>query len=193
MPTLYLIRHGIRINRTEETLLSPLGIKQAKQTAKYLLQKNIKNIYASPLPRTAQTANIIAQSLNIPIRLDDRLKERMIYDPSHGKTFEEFLLEWDKTMADRSYIPPYGNSAFDSGQRLTQLLEEIKQDSVLISHGGTIGDFLRNIFGDTNLTFLKDEEKNLQWVQISECSITEIFKDENGFALKRANDTKHLH
>lgn len=192
MPTLYLIRHGTRINRSEETLLSPLGVKQAKQTAKYLLQKNIKNIYASPLPRTQQTANIIAQSLNLPVKLDDRLKERMIYDAKHGETFEEFLLEWDKTMGDRNYVPLYGNSAFETGRKFTQFLEEITEDSVLISHGGAIGDLLRNLFGDAPLTFLNDKEKNLMWVQISECSITEIFKEGNNFTLKRMNDTTHL-
>ncbi len=169
-----------------------IGIRQAKLTARYLLKKNIKNIYASPLPRTTQTANIIAQSLNIPIQLDDRLKERMIYDPKHGKTFEEFLLEWDKTMDDRNYTPLYGNSAFESGRGLAQFLEELTEDSILISHGGTIGDLLRNMFGDDKLTFLKDTKKNLKWIQISECSITEITKDDNKLTIKRVNDTNHL-
>lgn len=190
--TIYLIRHGTRINRSEETLLSPLGVKQAKQTAKYLLNKNIKNIYTSPLPRTQQTANIIAQSLNLSIKLEDRLKERMVYDPKHGETFEEFLLEWDKTMGDRNYVPLYGNSAFETGRKLTEFLEEIIEDSVLISHGGAIGDLLRNMFSDAPLTFLNDKEKDLKWVQISECSITEIVKEGNNFTLKRVNDAEHL-
>lgn len=192
MPTIYLIRHGTRVSRNEDTILSPFGVRQAELTGQYFQQKNIKALYASPLPRTVQTAKILSKYIGNSAQIDDRLKERMIYDPNYGITFEAFLDEWDKTMADRNYLPIYGDDAFSAGERVSALIKEIAEDSVIVSHGGAIGDFLRNVFGDEKLQFVHDPKKNLQWVQISECSITEIYKEGTTFSLKRVNDTKHL-
>jgi broad specificity phosphatase PhoE len=194
MTTFYLLRHGTRVSRSEDTELSDVGIKQAERTAKYLENHTITAIYASPLKRVQQTAQIITTRLNLPITTDPRLQERMIYDGRKGDTFEEFLVEWDKTMGDRKYTPFYGDSAEVAGSRIKTLLDEISDNGthLLVSHAGSIGDILRNLFPDEALPFRSDPDKSLQWVHISECSITEIQKEGDQYFLKRVNDVSHL-
>lgn len=194
MTTFFLVRHGTRVDRSEDTELSELGQKQAELTARYVAKQNITGIYASPMKRAQQTAQAIAEHIQLPVITDARLLERMIYDGRAGDTFEEFLDEWDKTMGDRNYQPTYGDTAFAAGERLKALLDELPENGkyVIVSHGGIIGDVLRNLFTDAPLKFQTDSAKSLQWVVIGECSISEITRENNTYTLIRANDTRHL-
>lgn len=77
--------------------LTPLGVKQAVNTAKKLLAEgysnnNIAEVVISPLPRTRQTANVlIEQGLFTPdkIRVDERLIEPNAGD-REGLSFDLF-------------------------------------------------------------------------------------------------------
>jgi len=194
MTTFLLLRHGTRVSRSEDTSLSNVGIQQAIFTAHYLQNRNISYIYASPLKRTQQTASIIARHLKLPVITDNRLSERMIFDKTKGLTFEEFLKEWDKTMINRTYQPLYGDSSVQAGQRLKTVLDEISNDKVnlIVTHAGIIGDGIRTIFTDKRFSFLSDQATGAKWIQIAECSITEIIKEGSHFKIKRFNDTSHL-
>lgn len=48
--------------------LSPVGIEQARETARKLMDKKIDTVLCSPLVRAQQTAEIIAGELGIPIK-----------------------------------------------------------------------------------------------------------------------------
>ncbi len=75
MNTIYLIRHGEnKANLTREFSckkvdypLTPKGIIQAQQTAEYFRDKHIDEIYASPLKRARETAEIIAEALGLKV------------------------------------------------------------------------------------------------------------------------------
>ena len=178
MTTFLLLRHGTRVSRSEDTSLSNLGIQQAIFTAHYLQNRYNSYIYASPLRRTQQTANIIASHLKLPVITDNRLSERIVFDKTKSLSFEEFLAEWDKTMLDRTYQPIYGDSSVQAGQRLKTVLDEISNDKInlIVTHAGIIGDGLRTIFTDKPFSFLSDHATGAKWIQIAECSITEIIK-----------------
>lgn len=193
MSTYYLIRHGLRVSRDEDTALSDLGIRQAELTGEYLKSKNIQHIFVSPAKRTLHTAEIINSYLQVPQSTDLRLKERMEYEPKRG-SFDAFLDEWDKTMANRMYQPPYGDSAVHAGNRIISLLEELDDDNhyVCISHGGIIGDVVRNLFSESLYTLTTDLSKSLKWLNIPEASITEIHKAGKIYTLKMVGDISHL-
>jgi broad specificity phosphatase PhoE len=183
----------------ENTELSDLGKKQAELTAGYLKDKGIQKIFTSPLRRTQQTASIIDQQLQLGVTSDDRLKERLLYGDIPDISFEDFLIEWDKTSADRNYRPPEGDSAVMAGKRLQSLIEEVdSKDSVIliITHGGIIGDFLRNNFPEDLLPFQTDMRSPIipiiRYVEILECSITLVEKDDKKYSLKTVNHTAHL-
>ena len=193
MSTYYLVRHGLRVSRDEDTDLSDEGIRQAQLTGEYLQSKNIQHIFVSPVKRTLHTAEIINSYLQVPQSTDARLKERMEYEPMHG-SFEVFLEEWDKTMANRMYQPPYGDSATLAGNRIVNLFEELKDDKsyVCISHGGVIGDVVRNLFSEKLYTLAVDPIKPLKWLNIPEASVTVIQKIGHTYTLKMVGNTSHL-
>lgn len=194
MTTFYLVRHGKKESKNEFTSLSDIGIKQAELTAKYFKSLNISSIYASPLKRTQQTAEIISKEIKIPIVTDDKLRERMEWVPVE-ESFEDFLKEWDKTSIDRNYKPPIGDSSYKTGDRVKAVLEKIADSNssiLVVTHGGAIGDFLRNIFSDEQLSLKTRPLSSIKYVEISECSITEVQKINNEYALKRVNDVSHL-
>jgi broad specificity phosphatase PhoE len=66
----YFIRHGQSVANSQRVIagpdspLSALGISQAKEAAELLRSKNIDLIISSPMTRTMQTAEIIAEFIN---------------------------------------------------------------------------------------------------------------------------------
>ena len=195
MERLYFIRHGQRASKSEDTLLSDEGKKQAELTGKYLSSlSDISLIYASPLIRAQQTAEIISNALNLSIQTDARLTERMRWGDRIGESYNEFIREWNKTSINRNYEPPMGDSSYNVGNRVKALADEISNNQrvVIVSHSGAIGDFLRNVFDEKLLNFKTDPESSIRYIEILECSITEINKERNEFKLKRINDTSHL-
>lgn len=196
MTTFYLIRHGARESLKEDSPLSPLGIKQAEACAYQLTSSGIGSIYTSPLKRTLQTAKIIAHALRLHIKSDNRLKERLIWGDRPGESYDEFVLEWIKTSNDRNYKPPYGDTSFEAGNRVKSLIDEVADSGVknilVVAHGGIIGDFLRNIFSEDKLVFQIDPKSSVKYIEILECSITEIQKANKKHFLKSVNDISHF-
>ncbi len=80
--TVFLVRHGrTKANeeerfagRTDEPLLE-IGKEQARQAALHLAGHNISAIYASPLVRTVETAQIMAKILDAPVKIEEGLNE----------------------------------------------------------------------------------------------------------------------
>lgn len=94
----------------------------------------------------------------------------------------------------RDYILPTGQSSIIAGRRIEELINELLKLNlkkiVLISHGGVIGDYLRNVFSDKVIQSLS--ESFLKKLQVDSCSIT-IVEYENGiFAFKKLDSVSHL-
>ena len=68
---LYLVRHG----KDDETVrggwsdqpLTAEGICQAEAMSITMTERNIRHIYSSDLPRAMQTAEILAEKLQLPV------------------------------------------------------------------------------------------------------------------------------
>jgi len=80
--TLYLIRHGAtganlenRFAGRSQEPLHPSGIKQIQEVGTELESCNITRIICGPLSRTRQTAEILQNTLNIPVTVSDGLTE----------------------------------------------------------------------------------------------------------------------
>ena len=84
--TVWIARHGNRLDfvnpewfdtavRRYDPPLSEDGFVQAAELGQRLKTANISQIFASPFLRTIQTANEIAQILNLPIKLEAGLGE----------------------------------------------------------------------------------------------------------------------
>lgn len=85
-PEIWLARHGNRVDfvdrewaltaeRPYDPGLSVDGLIQAQRLGERLAGSGIREIYASPFLRTVQTANAVAEALDLPIFLEPGLSE----------------------------------------------------------------------------------------------------------------------
>lgn len=193
MTTIYLIRHGQKQPHAGNPGLTKVGLQQAKETGEYLKQFPVTKIIASPYKRTVETAQHICEVLNLEHTVHNALVERMNWS-DQGVTRQEFLQEWIKATNNREYIPKYGDSSLATGQRIHQFVTEVAGDNdhlVLVSHGGAILDYLRNVFGDEKITSLRTTYEEGEDFQMLNCAINKVVLDENP-KLELLNYTKHL-
>jgi len=142
---IYLVRHG-EVNNPDKIMyerlpgyrLSELGIQQAHKLGKYLSGKSVSAIYASPLERTRQTADIIASYHNgLSVVYDERLLE--VSTTARGLSLAQLTEErWN------FYKPKYtklgGEKLSDIWKRMQTAIHDIVkrhkgQEVVVVSHG----------------------------------------------------------
>lgn len=79
---LYVIRHGEtnmgkkELIATEEEPLNENGIIQAKKIGEDLRKLDIHTIHCSPIERAKHTLELFNLDKNIPVIIDERIKER---------------------------------------------------------------------------------------------------------------------
>lgn len=196
MVTFYLIRHGQKEGGSGDPSLDKNGQMRTRHTAKFLKNKQISQIFASPFKRAIETADIIAKELGLDMEVDDRLRERMNWGDKEGENYKEFWREWQKTDLDRDYQPSHGYSSRECGRRLKSFLEDVSKNFnnntiLVVTHGGTIGDLLRNVFLEKNLPLITNETSKAMYILIPECSVT-ILKKNKDFTVEKIGDISHL-
>ncbi len=140
---LYVIRHGEtemgknEIIATEEEPLNEYGIYQAKTVGNNIRKLDIDIIYCSPIERAKHTLKLFDLDKNIPVIIDDRIKERNmgIYE---NVPFSE--LDWDIFWNYNSDIKyPELETMKSVYERIEKFLDEIKlqnNNALLVTHGG---------------------------------------------------------
>ncbi|CAM3139330.1 histidine phosphatase family protein [Moritella viscosa] len=168
MKTLFfLARHGEtqwnKLQKLQGQLDSPLtktGLIQAKSLAQLLETPVIDRIISSPLPRAELTANIINQTLALPLQQHPALIER------HFGDWQGSLITDVNTHSDYNNIflqvtadaPPNGETGEDCARRfknaLIEIAETYPQQAILIM---THGDILRCFLEQVNQNSANDE------------------------------------
>ncbi len=163
---LLLIRHGESVANQErrnqgqlDSPLSPRGRAQALALSRRLAREPwpISTLYASDLSRAAETAQILAQELGLPLVLDARLRE---FDTGvlSGLTSEEIERQypdlWQQFQSSPTWVTvPGAESLDDLRQRLMSLVDQILAEHdpgetvALVSHGGSLGVLLSHLLG----------------------------------------------
>ncbi|CAN5565762.1 histidine phosphatase family protein [soil metagenome] len=131
--TIYLLRHavteatGTRLGGRTQAALSDKGRGQAQVTRDHLHDVDFKAVYASPLPRTTETAQIIAK----PHRLKVRPAEGVI-EVDYGKWTDRPLKPlyknklWPVIQQTPSLVTfPDGESMRGAQDRAVSAVEEI--------------------------------------------------------------------
>lgn len=170
-------------------------MKQAEVTAQFLNNIPFKEVLTSPKTRTKQTAEIIAKPHLLPVSTDDRLIERLEWE--NNESFDKFIAEWNKTDIDRSHSPRKGLSSKTNGERMKNLLDELDEkhkdgNVLIISHGGTIGDLLRNLFTEEAIEHKREPLSGARYIDILECGVTTIRKKDDKYELLKIGDISHL-
>ncbi|MDO8497402.1 MAG: histidine phosphatase family protein [bacterium] len=191
MTIFYLIRHGNKKKQPGDYGLSELGKAQSERTAKHLKIFPIIAICTSPYARAQETAQIIARILNLPVIIEQSLKERMNWEKEY-RSFEEFIQEWQYATDNPESKPKFGDSVKETAKRIDDIINKLADDSenghiVLVTHGGTIRDFLVILSKEYSLKFA---EKQMEGVR--ECSITKIVLSRKKIIVKYLDNVYHL-
>lgn len=147
----YLVRHGVtaatgsRLGGRTEAALSPEGRRQAAAAADHLRDTRFAAVYSSPLPRTAETAEILAK----PHRLKVRPAEGVI-EVDYGRWTDRPLKPlyknklWPVIQHTPSLVTfPDGESIRQAQQRAAATVQEIasrhdRRNVVIVSHADVI-------------------------------------------------------
>ncbi len=146
---IYALRHGITDlnkkgipNGQIDEPLAPEGLEQAKQ-ATSLVPPNTKIIYVSPLLRARQTAEAVNLGRNLPISINDSIKELNMGSLA-GNSWDTLeggqgLRKLHQTL-EFDYRPYGGESAVDFRNRILGFLEQIRykhstKSVLLVTHG----------------------------------------------------------
>ncbi|MGE0222069.1 MAG: histidine phosphatase family protein [Acetobacteraceae bacterium] len=73
--------------------LNPTGLAQAKTAGQMLRNRGITTIHASPLSRARVTAEIVAEALDLPVIIDEGLRE-VAFGVQEGQPMSEWFANW---------------------------------------------------------------------------------------------------
>lgn len=159
---IYFLRHGEtkwntlgRIQGQKNTKLSEKGLEQAKKTAVGMQDIPFDVIYSSPLERAYLTARIVRGNRDIPIILDDRLKE-IGFGIDEGRYKSGILANTLYTRKQKYFNDPAhyrgakgGESFLDVNKRTLAFINEVllplerqKKCVLVTSHVNAIRSFI---------------------------------------------------
>jgi broad specificity phosphatase PhoE len=168
--------------------LSDNGVKQAIELANWFITSNynVSAIYSSDLTRAAETAVIIAKTLNkMEINFDKRLREFNlgIFEGRKVDSLTQVEKEFrDSHWENEDKKIPEGESVRDMKTRVKEAFEEIRcnhsdnETVMIVAHGGTLYHIListlgfnmretleKEWFGNCQRTELKFDSKQEEW------------------------------
>lgn len=157
---IYFVRHGQtdynilgKYYGKTDVALNETGQKQAREIAKFLSQTSFDKIITSPLKRAYDTARIIGEKREIPIKKEELLCEQN-FGIFEGKTYVELQNEYPEELRmwneDFSNIAPKNGESFRQvRERVDKFVEKIrvqKEENILIvAHKGTFGHFFASM------------------------------------------------
>lgn len=189
MSTFYLVQHAEKQRRGGDPGLTVTGRAQALWTGTCLRGRSIGQVWASPLRRARETAEIIAAVLGLPVQTDARLRERMSWNNS--QPLDAYFADWRRATDDRDYQPLLGDSSREAGSRFAAFLSDHAgddRDMVVVSHGGVTIDLLRTLYGDQRI----GTRPELISDGVPPCAITRLNSGTDGVALDALADDSHL-
>jgi broad specificity phosphatase PhoE len=187
---LYWVRHGEnRANLMRELShrkvdypLSPKGLLQAQQTARWFANRPLAAVYSSPLARAVQTAWPIASARGLAVTVIEELRELNVGyledDPASQASWDQYMHvvgQW--TAGHRDVRFPGGESYRELWRRASSALARITRDcagrsAVAVGHGGMLMAIVNDLCPALDRTFLNGREcRNASITQFT-CRIT---------------------
>src|ERR1700726_1160723 len=197
----FMVRHGATVLSAEDRFagatdvaLSDEGREQTRRLAERLSREKIAAVYASPLGRTVETAQILAAPHTLEVQTRDGFREI-----NHGrweqmtrreveKRFPEEAAEWEKDPY--TFAPLGGESGLAVTARALPALVEIVREGrghsvIVVSHKATIRLLLSSLLGFDPRRYRDNLDQNPAALNIVD------FKDAVRAGLTLFNDTSH--
>ena len=201
MTTLVLVRHGeTEWNRSgrwqghADVPLSADGREQARRLGAHLQAQGARfdHIYASDLGRALETAQIIAEALQMPVHPLVELREMHIGGWS-GLTSAEIREahpdQWVLFEEGGDFRRGgHGETLADFNGRVGRILDRLvathpRERLLIVTHGGSIRALLHHV---------RPLAGNMGDGHIGNTSVTEVVLDGGAASMVRANDLSHL-
>jgi broad specificity phosphatase PhoE len=197
----FMVRHGAtvvsaedRFAGTTDVKLSDEGREQIRRLAERLSQEKIAAVYASPLSRTVETAQILAAPHDLEVQARDGLREI-----SHGhweqmtrreveEKFPDEAAEWEKDPY--TFAPKGGESGLAvTARALPALIDLVREhpgeNILLVSHKATIRLLLSSLLGFDPRRYRDNLDQKPAALNIVD------FRDATRARLTLFNDTSH--
>jgi len=197
----FIVRHGATVLSAEDRFagatdvaLSDEGREQTRRLAERLSKEKIAAVYASPLGRTVETAQILALPHKLEVQTCDGLREI-----SHGhweqmtrheveEKFPEEAAEWEKDPY--TFAPLGGESGLAvTARALPALIDIVRRHPsgcvLVVSHKGTIRLLLSSLLGFDPRRYRDNLDQNPAALNIVD------FKNPSRARLTLFNDTSH--
>ncbi|MEB3886115.1 histidine phosphatase family protein [Lyngbya sp. CCY1209] len=201
--TVWIARHGNRIDfvnpewfntaeRRYDPHLSPDGRVQARQLADRLAGENITHIFASPFLRTVETADAVAEVLDLPLQLDWGLAEWL--NPEWMSEMPETLSVEHLSAKFPRIDPTYtGGKAYypetwpaclkRTGETAKRLVKAYPEDNLLfVGHGASVLGTAMGL-----IPTLRETD-----VHASLCCLVKLVKESGEWVMELNGDTSHL-
>jgi len=193
MTVFHLVRHGERTEgrvcagRIPGIGLTERGRAEIAAIAERLAGESIAAIYASPLQRTRESAEIVAARLGLPIKFREDVVE-LDFGEWTGATFEAIRADprWEAWRTQRSLAAiPGGESMRQVQRRAVEALMDIgerhpDETVAVVSHGDVIRSMLVYALG-MPLDFLTR-------IEVGQGSISTIRRDASGMRVLALNE-----
>lgn len=195
------IRHGrtegnvrrILVGRTDIPL-DDLGYRQAEALADHVVELARPDvIVASPLLRAKETAQAIANRLDLPVEIEPEIAE-LNFGSYEGWSFEDIRAHRPDFAAQFSDLD--FDAHWPDGERLSEFHLRVRtalntlarryesHTAIVVSHGGVLGSMAAQLLGTPPNDWAR--------FQIRNCSITHLEIRPTGSTLHRFNDCTHL-
>lgn len=201
--TIWIARHANRLDfvnpdwfltaeRRYDPPLSDDGLVQASQLAQRLKNENITAIFSSPFLRTVQTANQVAEVLDLQVKLESGLSEWL--NPEWMSENPEKMPKEDLVALfpriDTNYnsriiaqYPEIGETAFlRAGETARKLAEEFSEDILLVGHGASVVGATIGLVGEVAKTE----------INAALCCLIKVVRVDPHWVLQLKGDTSHL-
>jgi len=198
---IFLVRHGATVLTAEdrfagatEVELSEEGREQVRRLAHRLAGEKIVAVYASPMGRTVETAQILAKPHELEVQTRDGLREI-----NHGRweqmtrkeveaAFPEEAAAWERDPY--TFAPVGGESGLAvTARALPALMEIVRKhagdDVLIVSHKATIRLLLSSVIGFDPRRYRDTLDQSPAALNIVD------FKKAAGARLTLFNDTSH--
>jgi broad specificity phosphatase PhoE len=203
MQTIWIARHGNRIDfvnpewfntaeRRYDPPLSDDGMVQAYQLGQRLQGEGIAHIFASPFLRTVQTANQVAEVLDLPIKLESGLSEWLnsawmtdVPERLSIAALTELFPRIDTSYTSR-VVAEYPETSVQAlsraGETARLLADECREDILLVGHGASVLGATMGLVGRIAETEVK----------ASLCCLVKVVRQDLEWVMELNGDTSHL-
>ena len=146
----YLLRHADSASSPDhpesDWPLTETGRGPAEALVDRLADCRIDALYSSPYRRAVATVRPLAKARDLPIRTDDRLRERELTDQWLDNHLEALRRVW----SDFDLVLPGGESSAECQRRVGEALDDLRSqhddERVLVcSHGNAIGLYFNHL------------------------------------------------